>query len=119
MKVKGSTCWLFQVCVTLTLLGGNDFLRMGGLAGGLSTTLMHKTMHHVVRIINTELKDEFLKFPTSQQLRENAESNFQKYHLPSFGYAVDGCHFYFKEKPRGLPDGKIKFFCLSSNISVS
>ena len=69
--------------------------------------MMHSTMHHVVEVINRELKDEFLKFPTNQELRDIADRNFEKYKLPYFGYAVDGCHFVFKEKPRGLPQGRI------------
>ena len=61
--------------------------------------------HHVVEVINRELKDEFLRFPSNQELRDNADRNFEKYKLPDFGYTVDGCHFLFKEKPRGLPEG--------------
>ena len=73
---------------------------------------MHVTMHRVVDAINVELKDEFLRFPTTQELRENADRNFEKYHLPNFGFAVDGCHFVFKEKPRGLPDGNFLLIVL-------
>ena len=80
---------------------------MGALAGGISSSLMRTTMHHVVGVINRELKEEFLRFPTNQELRDISERNLEKYKLPHFGYAVDGCHFLFKEKPRGLPEGSI------------
>ena len=93
------------MCVTLAILGGNDFQRMGALAGGISKSLMNSTMHHVVEVINRKLKDEFLRFPSNQELRDNVDLNFEKYKLPDFEYAVDGCHFLFKEKPRGLPEG--------------
>ena len=62
----------------------------------MGTTTMYYTMHHVVDAINQELKDEFLKFPTTQELRINEERNFEKYHHPNFAFAVDGCHFVFK-----------------------
>ena len=70
----------------------------------MGTTTMYYTMHCVVDAINQELKDEFLKFPTTQELRINEERNFEKYHLSNFAFAVDGCNFVFKDKPRGLPD---------------
>ena len=71
----------------------------------MGTTTMYYTMHRVVDAINQELKDEFLKFPTTQELRINKERNLEKYHLPNLAFAVDRCHFVFKDKPRGLPDG--------------
>ena len=49
---------------------------------------------------------EFLKFPSSQELRTLVDENFEKYNLPDMAYGVDGCHFIFEDKPRGLPPGR-------------
>ena len=57
-------------------------------------------MHQVVMAINSELKSEFLKFPTDQEMEQNAQETLQKYKLPDFRYGVDACHFIFQEKPR-------------------
>ena len=54
----------------------------------MSTSSMHYTMHRVVRAINVELKDEFLKFPSDESLRQNAADNLAKYKLPDFAYAI-------------------------------
>ena len=76
--------------------------------GGISTTTMNTMMHRVVNAVNSELKDELIRFPSDDYLRENAEFNLQKYKLADFAYAVDGSHFIFEEKPRGLPPGRNK-----------
>ena len=73
---------------------------------GISTNTTNKILHRVVGAINAEFKEEFLKFPTTDKLRELADENFEKYHLPDFAFAVDGCHFIFEDKPRGLPPGR-------------
>ena len=73
---------------------------------GVSTTATNTTLHRVVSAINAELKEEFLKFPTTAQLRELANENYEKYHLPDFAYGIDGCHFIFEDNPRGIPPGR-------------
>ena len=89
-----------QVCTTLAILAGNHYQRFGAIAGGLSAASANHTMNRVVTAINSELKEEFLRFPTDLELERNAQENFEKYKLPDFGYGVDGCHFIFQEKPR-------------------
>ena len=88
------------MCTTLAILAGNHYQRFGAIAAGLSPATVNHTMHRVVGAINSELKPEFLKFPTDQEIEQNAQENLQKYKLPDFGYGVDGCHFIFQEKPR-------------------
>ena len=51
-------------------------------------------------------KEEFVKFPTYQEFRQLDDENLEKYHLPDMPFGVDGCHFIFEDKPRGLPPGR-------------
>ena len=88
------------MCTTLAILAGNHYQRFGAIAAGLSPATVNHTMHRVVMAINSELKSEFLKFPTDQEMEPNAQENLQKYKLPNFGYGVVACHFIFKEKTR-------------------
>ena len=87
--------------------------------GGISTTSMNIMMHRVVNAVNSELKDELIRFPSDDYLRENAEFNLQKYKLADFAYAVDGSHFIFEEKPRGLPPGRNKQQFMNRKIRPS
>ena len=94
-----------QVCFTLGILAGNHFQRTGEIFGGIEQTTYGRIMRKVVRAINLTLKDDYLHMPSEEMLRQNAEENFRKYKLPNFGYAVDGVHMVFKEKPRQIPLG--------------
>ena len=80
---------------------------------------MNTMMHRVVNAVNSELKDELIRFPSDDYLRENAEFNLQKYKLADFAYAVDGSHFIFEEKPRGLPPGRNKQQFMNRKIRPS
>ena len=55
---------------------------MGALAGGIERSTATKILHRVVAAINAELKEEFIRFPTSAELRELADENLEKYRLP-------------------------------------
>ena len=57
-----------QVCATLAILAGNHHQWLGGIAGGISAATMNHTMHRVVNAINSDLKQEFLIFPSNDQL---------------------------------------------------
>ena len=70
------------MCVSLAILAGDNFHRMGSLVGGIGRSTATKILQRVVTAINTELKDEFIRFPTSLELRELADENLEKYHLP-------------------------------------
>ena len=94
------------MCATLAVLGGNHFQKIGSLVVGVSQQCVSYTMKKVVRIINRELKDEFLHLPDQAMLQANAAANQEKYHLPNFGYAVDGVHMVFEEMPRDIPIGR-------------
>ena len=93
--------------------------KLEALGGGISTTTMNTMMHRVVNAVNSELKDELIRFPSDDYLRENAEFNLQKYKLADFAYAVDGSHFIFEEKPRGLPPGRNKQQFMNRKIRPS
>ena len=95
----------FQVCLALSMLAGNHFQRIGGLVGGVNQQNTQKILMKVVRAINVVLKDQFLHLPSEEMLVQNARENFRKYKLPDFGWAVDGVHMVFNEKPRHLPHG--------------
>ena len=70
------------MCIALAILAGDNFHRIGALAGGIARSTATKILHRVVRAINSEMKDEYLRFPTTQELRDLAEENLDKYHLP-------------------------------------
>ena len=84
-------------------MGSDTFQRIGGVAGGFAPDTQGRVLRNVVKAINTTLKDEFLHFPSEAMLQRNAEENFRKYKLPNFGWAVDGVHMPFEEKPRNIP----------------
>jgi hypothetical protein len=44
--------------------------------------------------------------PTLEQQEENKNAVHEKYKLPNVIAGVDGCHFPFMEKPRGIPAGR-------------
>ena len=73
---------MLQVCIALSILAGDNFHRMGALAGGIERSTATRILNRVVTAINAELKDEFVRFPTSDELRELADENLEKYHLP-------------------------------------
>ena len=58
--LSGNISWhkkfIFQVCVTLGILGGNHYQRMGAWANNMSTNCMNSVMHRVVTAINAEFK---------------------------------------------------------------
>ena len=50
----------FNVCLTLSLLAGNHFPRVGGIVGGGSQSTQYKILMKVVRAVNVAMKDQFL-----------------------------------------------------------
>ena len=94
----------YQVLTTLGILGGNYFQRVGALVGRMSQSSQCIMMIRVVRAVNS-LKDDYIHFPSEEILRTNSAENFRKYSLPDFGWAVDGVHMIFEEKPREIPPG--------------
>ena len=90
--------------MTLGILGGNYFQRIGGLVGGTTTSTTNRVLKRVVRAINT-LKDMFIFMPSEAMLQANAAEALRRFHLPNFGYAIDGVHMVFEEKPRKIPEG--------------
>ena len=103
---------IYQVCLALGIMGGDYYQRTGGLIGGITQSAQCKVLRRVVRAINSSLKDDFLHMPSEEMLRSNSEEYLEKYHLPGFGYAVDGVHMVFEQKPRNIPLGySPKDFC--------
>ena len=66
---------LSQVCITLAHLAGNPHQRFGAVTAGTSQAAVNHTIHRVVKVINQELKEEFLKFPSNMELELLAEEN--------------------------------------------
>ena len=79
----------FNVCLTLSLLAGNHFPRVGGIVGGGSQSTQYKILMKVVRAVNVAMKDQFLHLQWEEKLQQNAEENLWKYKLPGFQWAVD------------------------------
>ena len=93
------------VCVGLLILGGNSYLRISAICGGMSRSSAQKWIHIFTKAVITILKPEYLHLPTLQQLIQNEAYFRENYLLPGFGCAVDGVFFNFKTKPRKLPAG--------------
>ena len=71
--------------------------RIGYSTGGVALSSINGTLHSFVHAVNCELKNQYLCFPDSATLRQNAATNMDKYKLPDFTYAVDGVHFCFEK----------------------
>ena len=54
-----------QACIALAILAGDNYHRMGALIGGVKRSVATRILQRVVHAINTELKEEYLRFPTS------------------------------------------------------
>ncbi len=67
-----------KVCFILNLLGGNNFLRIGGLIGGASKSTMHNMLYDVIRQCQRN-KPDVLYLPTQEMIDENARLIFKKY----------------------------------------
>ena len=93
---------LEQVLLALNMLGGATFLRTTGLISNVGKVTVHTNFNRFLHAINT-LKPMFIKMPTLNEMRDTAEYCRGRYHLPGFAFAVDGTHFRFEEKPRGVP----------------
>ena len=105
----------------MAILGGDTYQRVGASLNGITQGCAQATFARVVKAINRNLKRDFLYMPTEEMIRANAHENFQKYHLPNFGYSVDGMHVPFENMPRGLPLGRNprEFFNRKSRLTSS
>ena len=91
-----------------------------GLTFGVSQSSVHRCIKRVTKAILT-FKAQVIKMPTIQQLQSTAQNMENRYRLPNFGWAIDGCHVLFEEKPRDLPNGvnPQDFWCRKQNYSIN
>ncbi len=95
---------LNQVLILLNILGGGHFMRTTALIGNVTSSTVFEVMKRVMVAINN-LKPQFLKMPTEEEMAETAARMETRFHLPGFAFAVDGVMANFREKPQRIPHG--------------
>lgn len=86
--------------------------------------MRNKLFYRFVRaIIHPAIRGQFLYMPSQQQQQANMDAVLQKYKLHDVIAGIDGCHFTFSGKPRGIPVGRnprlfINRYCLHNLIFI-
>lgn len=92
-----------KVLLTLAFLGDNGYQRTEALivrcSQGSASNAISETLDALC-----QLKGEYLRFRSRQATQDSADFILERFGLPNFPYAIDGCHVYFKSQPRGIPD---------------
>ena len=91
------------VLVGLSILGGGHYHRVSAILEGVAIQTASTHLKRLCDAVNLVLAPLTLHLPTARRLEENEQYLAEKYHLPGFGYGVDGVFLYFDEKPRGIP----------------
>ena len=88
-----------QVCVALLQLGGATFQRICGLACGISRDCARLAVKRVVKALVKRI-DNFIKFPSEEEMSDTAYRMYQRYGLTDFACGVDGVLMRFQKMPR-------------------
>ena len=109
-----------MVCVALLQLSGAAFHRINALAIGISKWCMQQSFKRVVRALFS-FHQEFIKFPSRQQMIKTSTEMFDKYGLPHLYAGIDGCHIRFQKMPRGCPVGQDRqlYWCRKQFYSIN
>jgi hypothetical protein len=113
-----------QLLVALNHYAGGHFQRTSALCGGISQPTVSRIVKRVSRAI-CEHKRYYLKMPSQAQLLVTAGNMNERFHLPRFGYAVDGMMARFDNKPRDIPQDHQRpldpqdFFCRKGFYAIN
>ena len=79
-----------QVCIALNHMAGGHFQRVSGVCGGVCQWTARSAL---VRVTNAllKLKSDYIHMPSSAQMQETSLRMLDKFGLPRFAFAVDGC----------------------------
>lgn len=111
---------LQMTMTTLSFLGGNDFQRTTSLlvrcSQGTVSNCVTQTLDALV-----QLKPRYIRFGSQQETQASADFIRDRFRLPMFPYAIDGCHVNFKEKPRDVPGelNPVDFFNRKGRYSMN
>ena len=111
---------IVQVCITLNHYAGGHFQRISAWCGGVSQNGARLSL---VRVTNALIrrKNMFIFMPDSDTMLRTAEQMQERFKLPRFAFAVDGCQVKFTSAPRGLPENKVPqmFWCRKQCYSIN
>ena len=87
----------------------------------MSKASAHRCMHRLARAINVVLKADYLHLPSLRKLQQNERYLRRKYHLPGFGFAVDGVFLNFQERPKKIPRNRVgqQFFSRKFRYAIN
>lgn len=109
-----------QVCIALNHMAGGHYQRVSGVCGGVCQWTARSAL---VRVTNAllKLKSDYIHMPSSAQMQETSLRMLDKFGLPRFAFAVDGCQVKFIEAPRKLPANKHAqlFWCRKQFYSLN
>ena len=112
-----------QVLIALNNFAGNNFQRISAWCGEVTQPTARKCVIRVTDAL-VRRKPMFISMPDNEEMEDTSDRMLEKYKLPRFAYAVDGCHCVFTEAPRRIPENKTtQMFwsrkqCYSINVQV-
>ena len=111
---------IVQICITLNHYAGGHFQRISGWCAGVSQNGARLSLQRVTEAL-VRRKGEFVYMPDSNTMQETAERMQDKFNLPRFAFAVDGCQVQFTNAPRKLPPNKVaqQFWCRKQFYSIN
>ena len=101
-----------QICIALNHYAGGHFQRISGWCAGVSQNGARLSLERVTEAL-VKRKGEFIFMPNADTMQKTAERMQDKFSLPRFAFAVDGCQVRFTNAPRKLPANKVAqmFWC--------
>ena len=111
---------IVQICITLNHYAGGHFQRISGWCAGVSQNGARLSLQRVTEAL-VRRKGDFVYMPDSNTMQETAERMEDKFNLPRFAFAVDGCQVKFTNAPRKLPPNKVAqmFWCRKQYYSIN
>jgi hypothetical protein len=94
-----------QVCLALNNFAGNSFQRISAWCGEVSQPTARSCVKRVTEAL-VRRKPLFISMPDNDEMEDTAERMLEKFKLPRFSFAVDGCQIRFSEAPRRIPENK-------------
>ena len=111
---------IVQICITLNHYGGGHYQRITGWCAGVSQNGARRSLQRVTEAL-VRRKGQFVYMPDGDTMQSTAERMQDKFHLPRFAFAVDGCQVKFTSAPRKLPPNMFaqSFWCRKQYYSIN
>jgi hypothetical protein len=109
-----------QMCIALVHYSGSGFQRITALCGGVSQPSAWRAIKRVTGAL-CNLKADYIKMPSNEEMRDTAQRILEKFDLPRFAFAIDGMMVVFDGAPRHLPPGIAlqKFWCRKQFYAIN